>query len=318
MSLKVAIVGAGWMGETHAHAVSASGDEVALVIDSDIRWAKRLAAQYGAEAATELSAAKDLDAAIIATPSVLHLQQSEYLAELGLAVLVEKPHRFPNERADRLLQIVAETARPFQIGMTTRFHPGLQAIAGAVRDGQLGEILSYSDRYWFRLEDDTLPGWYFDPVRAGGGVLLTNGVHILDRCRWILGTGLEVQHARLARLFAHHEVEDFAAISGRTDGGHTAVHLSLLWTPVDPRPSELVIVGTKGMAHSGPDDWTIETPEAKNGGKAPAPDEPFAAQWRDFRAKCLGQSEMMLDDPTLGMLEMTLQDIENIYAMESA
>lgn len=312
MNLSVAIVGAGWMGETHARAVVASGDIVALVIDADLSRAQSLAAQFGSASDTRLEAAKEMDAAIIATPSAMHLDQSETLAGLGLHVLVEKPHRFPNQNASRLAEIVGRSGNIFQVGMTTRFHPGLREIAGAVHEGVLGDILSYTDRYWFKLDDDTLPPWYFDPVHAGGGVLLTNGVHILDRCRWMLGEALDIRHVKTARLFESHHIEDFASVSGAGAVSDCAVHLSLLWSPAEPGPSELAIVGTKGVARSTGQGWSIETADGSRSGPAPEPDEPFTLQWRDFRSKCLGHSKMQPGDPDLGMLELTLDQIDQI------
>lgn len=313
MSLNVAIVGAGWMGETHARAVAAAGDTVAMVIDSDHARAAKLAGIHNAQTSTSLNDAHGMDAAIIATPSAAHLAQSEMLAELGLNILVEKPHRFPNQSAENLKSITSSSGKIFQVGMTTRFHPGIQAIAEAVHSAQLGEIVSYSDRYWFKLDTDTLPDWYFDPRHAGGGVLLTNGVHILDRCRWILGEGIDVTGIKMARMFDHHHVEDFAAIHGTSGPLRTLVDISLLWTMVEPGASELAIVGTKGVAIYGPKGWFIETESASRSGPAPKGDEPFVNQWRDFRDKCLGRVSMKPHDPGLDMLEMTLNDIEHLY-----
>ena len=318
MSLKVAIVGAGWMGETHAKAVAAAGDSVYRVIDADSARAARLAAIYGAQAGTELSEAGDCDAAVIATPSGLHLKQSEQLADLDLPLLVEKPHRFPSENAERLKSILARTGKPYQVGMTTRFNDGLRAISEALKRGELGDILSYSDRYWFQLDAEMLPPWYFEPATAGGGALLTNGVHILDRCRWLLGEGLQVSFTNTARLFDTHNVEDFAVIQGHTEKGRVAVNLSLLWTPANPLPSELAIVGTRGVASMRGESWSISTAHGERSGQVLSPDAPFATQWRLFRARFLGEAITEDDDPTLDMLERTLVDIARIYQKQEA
>ena len=195
--------------------------------------------------------------------------------------------------------------------MTSRYNEGLQAIARAVHKGELGDILSYSDRYWVKLEPNILPDWYFQPSSAGGGVLLTNGVHILDRCRWILGSGLAVQASQSARLFQDHNVEDFALIQGCV--GDTIVQLSLLWTPAQPAPSELSIIGTRGAAHFGPEGWEISASTTQRSGKTVSQDSQFEAQWRNFRGKVLGFVDFCSDDPTLETLEPTILNIERIY-----
>ena len=318
MSMRVAVVGAGWMGETHARAIAAADDTVALVIDADLERARDLAGAFGAAASVELAEAASCDAAVIATPSNLHLSQSESLAALGLSLLVEEPHRFPAERADTLATALARSGKHYQVGMTTRFNPGIRAIATAVAAGRLGQILSYVDRYWFQLAPDTLSPWYFDPKVAGGGVLLTNGVHIIDRCRWILGEDVDVVAHDLETVIPGHGVEDMAVVtlSGRRTG--VPISVSLLWSDMPVGASELVIVGSEGIARFGPESWSIDTRSGSEGGASPGPDIPFALQWRDFAANCTRGVAPNWKGPGFAALEATLDIIASIYSAEVA
>lgn len=313
MSLNVAIIGAGWMGETHARAVLRNGDRVTRVIDRDEARALALAEKVGATAATDLAAARDCGAAVIATPSADHLAQSETLARLGLHLLIEKPHRFPTEDASRLRRTVADKGLYVQIGMTTRFHPGIQALQEAVEAGRLGKIHAYADRYWFTLAPDTLPDWYFHRETAGGGVVLTNGVHMLDRCRWILGEDLVLDRADMARIIPGHQVEDHGELRLHGSHSNTPVSVSLLWSDRKVPDSELTVVGSQGVALIGAREWRIDTRVGTVRGSAPDQDTPFEAQWAAFAAQCARPDSGRGGVATLDELETTLTLIERIY-----
>ncbi|WP_127144517.1 Gfo/Idh/MocA family protein [Pelagibacterium montanilacus] len=315
MGLRVAIIGAGWMGATHGAAIAANGDEVVLVIDADSEQAKALAAKHGARAGTELSMTQGLDAAVIATPSFQHLEQATALARMGVDVLVEKPHRLPNQSSDGLIGAIEAGGARVLVGMTTRFHEGIMALAEALRTRELGAILSYADSYFFELAPDTLAPWYFDPRLSGGGVVTTNGVHLIDRCAWLLGEDMRVEAAEgLVPLHPGHRVEDHAELRlrGRTSG--TPVTLSLLWAPYPCPEPELRVVGTHGIARIGLSRWVIETAEVARGGTIERPDDAFVRQWADFRA-CLANGGVGGNVPDVLTLESTLELISQIYTI---
>ena len=95
-------------------------------------------------------------------------------------MLLEKPPWVPGQDPGALLSLESNGA-VLAVGMSTRFNPGVQAVRTAVRSGSLGTILLASDRVAFTVPPGTLAEWYFDADQSGGGVLVTNGVHSLDR-----------------------------------------------------------------------------------------------------------------------------------------
>ncbi len=309
--MRVAIIGAGWMGAVHAGAVTDVGDTVACVIDPDADRARQLAANYGAATGAELAAARDCDAVIVATPSFAHLQQAEELVRMGLPILVEKPHRLPEESADGLRAALKSGGAPLRVGMTTRFNPGIRRLKAALdRDG-LGQILSYCDTYHFKVLPETLAPWYFDPAVAGGGVVTTNGVHLIDRAGWLLGGKPSlVACDGLATVISGHAVEDHALLRMSVDD--VPVTLSLLWAPWETASPELSVIGRAGIARVGLDHWRIETSDGVDEGMVPDPDVAFADQWRAFRGLLSGRH----DGPQLADLdtmEHTMMTISAIY-----
>ncbi|GAA4836038.1 Gfo/Idh/MocA family oxidoreductase [Garicola koreensis] len=297
------VVGAGAIGRRHIKAVRQAGDTVTAVVDTDIVAAREAARPAGSVAQTSLAktlADEDADVAVIATPSGQHLDQSVLAVRAGLDVLVEKPHRVPGEVAAGLRASLG--GRRYFVAMTTRHWPGIEATAHAIADGSLGQILTYTDRMHFRLAETDLPPWYFDATLSGGGVLLTNGVHAIDRARALVGPGLELDGARLVRVFPSHRCEDSAEIQLRNHTG-IPVHLSLLWSPYASGNTGLTVNGTRGSAVVHMDgSWQLITGQEEQCGPAIEPDEPFARQWQAFKAS---RSGFDLEDlePTLGLVE---------------
>jgi predicted dehydrogenase len=311
-ALRVVIVGAGVIGRRQADAVRALGDEVAGFADPDLARAEQLAADYGAAAYDDPAAlpAGTADAAVIASPSWAHHAQAVTLLEQGLDVLVEKPHRIPGEAPGPLAEAIAASGRRYFVGMTTRHWPGVRAAARAVADGRLGRLLSYADRIQYQLGPDDLPPWYFDPKTSGGGALLTNGVHVLDRARALLGAPLELVSGSLETIFPGHGCEDAAHLTLRTEAG-VPVTLDIVWSPYPPAGTGLQITGTDGVARVEMDgSWLVATAAGEERGGAITLDEPFRRQWQAFRGNEPGFG---LDD-----LEPTLAVIEEIYRRAAA
>lgn len=70
------------------------------------------------------------------------------------------------------------------VGMTGRFYPEFQRAFTALNNGTIGRPIAYAEHMHFDASD--LPDWYFQRAYAGGGVLLTNGIHSFDRILWLL------------------------------------------------------------------------------------------------------------------------------------
>ncbi|MDX2376772.1 Gfo/Idh/MocA family oxidoreductase [Microbacterium sp. LRZ72] len=305
MSQRVLVVGAGVMGHRHARAVRAAGDCVTAVVDADLARARALDenALAFSSIADALEGHDEIDAAIIATPSFQHLDQLTTLASAGIPTLVEKPHRIPGQDPAALRAAVAGGADVF-IGMSTRHWPAYVALTRSVASGELGEVVSYTDRMAFALPESALPAWYFDRTISGGGVLVTNGVHSLDRARALLGPLAEVE-ATMRPIIPGHQIEDHALVRFRA--GATSGSIELLWAPYQPLGAGLIVTGTLGSASVGMDGaWQIVTAAGERSGDAIDIDTaPFVAQWRAFRS---GETGYGIDD-----LEPTLTLIESLY-----
>ena len=136
MTFRLALIGAGRMGATHARALASSNAvEIACVVDpSDVA-----AAQVDAPRAT-LDDLPAVDGALVAVPTRLHVEVMTRLAALGLPVLCEKPCGLTVEETTT----IAALGVRIQVAYWRRFVPALRALRERIRQGELGTVVHVS------------------------------------------------------------------------------------------------------------------------------------------------------------------------------
>jgi predicted dehydrogenase len=267
-SVKVLVVGCGSIGRRHIKNLAGLGVSDFVLCDPNEEALKRAAT--GLEApelygdfnkAIEASS----DAAIICTPSNMHLDMSMALAERGVHLFIEKPLSHTMEGVKELAELVKEKAVVTMMGMCYRFHPMFLRLKKMLEEESLGTLFHinyYGGHY--------LPDWhpeadyreeYAARSELGGGVILTS-IHGLDNIRWLFG---EVHRFRSYVDMVGSldlDVEDMALAIMRLESGHYVTwQTDFLQRAPQHR---MVIVGEKGTIRCDFIDGTIETYLAEN------------------------------------------------------
>lgn len=269
----VLVVGAGSVGRRHARNLAALGAAVSVV---DPRADRRdeaagEVAVLGAHAdlATALAAGGH-DAAVIASPTALHVPQALATLAAGLPTLVEKPLAATLGDGARLADAAAE-GPPLLLGYTWRWWPALRHLRERVRAGDVGEVrhlrcvlsAHLADWHpWERYQD-----FFMASADLGGGALLDES-HWIDLAVWILGEPADVT-ADVARISdLEIDTDDNVDLLLRWPSGARAwLHLD-----VHGRPHErsVTVAGSTGtlrwsdapdaVAHgTGADTWNVRT-----------------------------------------------------------
>ncbi|MCL2349623.1 MAG: Gfo/Idh/MocA family oxidoreductase [Planctomycetaceae bacterium] len=123
--LRVGIVGAGRLGSFHADkAASHAGVELAGLYDANAGQAKTVADKHGVRRFDSLeSLAAEVQAAVIAVPSVLHFGLAQKLLERKIHLLIEKPMTTASDDAKRLLESAEKNHLIIAVGHTEQFNP---------------------------------------------------------------------------------------------------------------------------------------------------------------------------------------------------
>jgi UDP-N-acetylglucosamine 3-dehydrogenase len=186
--LKVGILGAGFMGATHAAAFAQIPDVQIIGISSrSDEKAKALAAEYGAEPFTDAFAlATDPRVDVISNTLPTHLHKDLTVAALntGKHVLVEKPMALSVAECDEMIEAAKASGRLLMVAHVLRFWPEYVAISEFLKTGTLGKPLAATAK---RLVEP--PRWsdfFLHPEWSGGGVFDLH-IHDLDTLNWLFG-----------------------------------------------------------------------------------------------------------------------------------
>jgi predicted dehydrogenase len=131
--LRVGVFGTGALGRHHTRILGGlPGVERIGVFDPRPEQAAAVAGEYGARTFDTFEAlAAEIDAAVVAAPTVAHAELGVALLERGVHVLVEKPIAATLEQADRLIEAAERAGRVLAIGHVEYHNPAVEALIGA-------------------------------------------------------------------------------------------------------------------------------------------------------------------------------------------
>ena len=247
--MRIGILGAGGISDTHARAARAiAGVAVVAVHGANHAKAEALAKSAGAVAYKDLDAflSQPMDVVAIGSPSGVHAEQAIAAVRRGLHVLVEKPLDITTARIDTLIQEADRAGVKAGVFFQDRLTPDLVAMKAAIDEGQLGTPVCASGRVkWYRPAEYYADSrWRGTRALDGGGVLMNQAIHTIDTMLWLCGPVAQVS-ARVGTRLHKIEVEDTAAaLLEFASGAYGVLEASTAAYPGLPRRIE--VTGTKG------------------------------------------------------------------------
>lgn len=132
----VGVVGTGYLGRLHARVLTEMPEAIAVgFVEPNDEIAAEISANLKLKRyASVADLAKEVDAAVVATPTTLHFEVAKQLLESGCDVMIEKPITATVEEARRLIDIAAGRERIIQVGHVERYNPAVTAVASTLRD----------------------------------------------------------------------------------------------------------------------------------------------------------------------------------------
>ena len=167
---------------------------------------------------------EDLDALFVCMSNDMAAEVTIAGLERGLHVFCEKPPARSMEELERVIRTEREHPRlKLMYGFNHRYHESVEDALRIVDSGELGEVISLRGVYGkSQLITFDQPDWRTKREIAGGGVLLDQGIHMVDLIRLFGGEFYDV-HSFISNSHWGYDVEDNAYSLMRSQTGVVAL-----------------------------------------------------------------------------------------------
>ncbi len=218
--LRVALIGAGGIANTHYKGYVAAGANVQAIVEPfgstralrELEWGVR-----GYATIEEmLKAEPDLEAVSVCTPNAYHVDGTIKAARAGLHVLCEKPLSMDLDQCRQMIAAAKKSRVILQTGHHLRSNTLVEKARALIDAGAIGRVTFIRLRQAHDWGGNKAVRDSFGLLKnAGGGTLLDNGCHMMDLARF-LGGNVKNVFARMGTLGAwttRVEVEDTSIVS---------------------------------------------------------------------------------------------------------
>ena len=220
---RVLIIGVGSIGERHLRCFQTTGRATLSLCETNAELRRRVADQYGVDRVfADLDAAigDSPTAAVIATPSPLHISMATQLAAAGAHLLIEKPLSTSLEGIDALQALIRSKGLQAAVAYVWRAHPILREMKEAIDSGQFGrplQLLAFCGQHFPTFRPAYREIYYTDHA-LGGGAIQDAMTHMLNAGEWLVGPidrlTADAAHMALEGV----EVEDTVNVLTRQNG----------------------------------------------------------------------------------------------------
>jgi predicted dehydrogenase len=249
---RFAIIGAGAISQGYAQAFQTCDNEVEVVavVDTRAEAAKSLAEVLGCQwfdSHRAIPEDVEIDAVLVCTPPISHPEICIHFIERKVHVLCEKPFAVNSAEAERVVDAGREHGVLVTMASKFRYVDDVIRAKQIVDSGILGDIVLFENAFTARV--DMTNRWNSDPLVSGGGVLIDNGTHSVDICRYFLGPLAQVQVME-GKRGQDLKVEDTVRIFVRSEG-RVIGNIDLSWSINKELDRYISVYGTQGTVFVG-------------------------------------------------------------------
>ncbi len=208
--LKCAIVGYGYMGEIRRAVIERHPDlQLVAICDTDPAVRSNLAGPPVVHDLPGVFAARP-DIVFVCTPNCFSPGICVQALSRGTHVFCEKP---PGRNVADIQNIrkAEKGGAKLMFGFNHRWHPGVMKAKAIIDSGRFGRIINMRGIYGKSGGKKFKHSWRNDPSISGGGILLDQGVHMLDLFRFFAGDFSRVKCVA-SNAFWNLDVEDNAFV----------------------------------------------------------------------------------------------------------
>lgn len=290
MSHRVLIVGVGSIGERHLRCFLQTQRANLWVCEPNEELRHRIEDTYKLErssASLEELLTDPPDAAVICTPSPIHVPLAIQLTNAGVHLLIEKPLSTSMQGVDELTATARQQKTTIAIAYVFRSNPSISAMREALQSGRFGEPrqLVFASGQYFPFYRPAYRDIYYASRETGGGAIQDALTHGINAAEWLIGPMTEVAADAGHQVLEGVDVEDTAHVIARHDRVMASYSLNQYQAPNETSFTIVCESGTlRCQLHCARWEWQISPEDHWNeGGQYPLErDEMFVRQANMF------------------------------------
>ena len=215
-TLKIGLIGTGFMGKAHAIAFNAASSVFELpakpvcelLADADLATAESRARAWGFARATDdwraLVEDSDVDVVDICAPNFLHKEMALAAIAAGKHVYAEKPLALSAADADEMVAAAEKAGVKTLVGFNYIRNSATQLARQIVASGEIGELIHFRGRHNedYLLDPQKPHDWHTQRATAGAGALGDVGSHILNMAEFLTGQRINEVCGQLQTVIA--------------------------------------------------------------------------------------------------------------------
>ncbi len=291
--MKIGIVGAGFMGTTHAAGWAETPATVVGFTAETPPEAEALAKRYNANMYPSLDEMlPDVDVVDICSPTHLHYEMALKVAAAGKHIICEKPLARTTRQAQEIVTACQQAGVQLFVAHVVRFFPEYALAQAAVAEGQIGKPAVIRLQRGSYRPKKPAGNWFLDEVKSGG-ILMDLMIHDYDYARWVAGDVESVSAQRVTELHLDAPVDYGLVILSHRSG--TLSHIAGSWAYPPPTfRTHLEIAGDRGLIEFDSDGTApIQNLILKTAGtdapdvalpSSPVSESPYTTQIKEFYA----------------------------------
>lgn len=225
--MKIGIIGFGKMGQIRATAVEQSGQaDIISVYDNNQETDFR---NYPVAASPDaIIEDPSVHAVFICTPNNLNKPLTIAALQAGKHVFCEKPPAFNSADVLEIQQVEEQSGKKLMYGFNHRHHRSIKHMRELIESRDYGHVIWMRGRYGKSVDKHFFGGWRAQKELAGGGILLDQGIHLVDLFQYFGGVFDQV-NAFISNQYWKRDIEDnvFAILRNSQSGVTASLHSTM-------------------------------------------------------------------------------------------
>lgn len=225
--MRIGIIGYGKMGQIRSAAIAATR-RAQVVVVADEAYDGVLPKDCQRATAQEILGRPDVNAVFICTPNYLNKPLTIHGLQSGKHVFCEKPPAFNAADVEEIRATESASGLKLMYGFNHRHHESIKKMKSLIDSGVSGKILWMRGRYGKSVDKTFYQNWRSDRALAGGGILIDQGIHMLDLFLNLAGDFDEVK-AFVSNVYWNLDIEDnvFAILRDSTTNIVASLHSTM-------------------------------------------------------------------------------------------